>query len=232
MNGDLLEILQADITAILRATPALADANILADNQGNLEAAVLEALKTASAENFKMGLALTVMLPELTKAEKNLPGPIVQVTCEVQVIEQVVLNRGTNGTHKRSSQAALAVLKALHLQSVGGHLLYAENDPVKPVPVKLGFVSHVVTVCAYGVGNFGPGKPAGVQPSMTGDGMQLTCDTPATQIFYTTDGRYPAPGTMLYSAPVPYLPVGTVIRAAAYAEHMNPGDVTEFKISA
>lgn len=230
MNDDLLEVLQADIAAILRATPRLADVNIIADNAGDLEGQILSALKTLSATNFKNGLACLVMLPEISDAEENLPGPEMRVACEIQVVEQVLMNRAASGTGIRSSQAALAVLKALHLQHLGGCLLYGAKDPVKPLPVKKGYVSHVVRVMARSVGNMGPDKPAAVD-AVWDAGVVLSCATGGAQIHYTTDGSYPAPGTNLYTQPITALPAGTVVRAAAYAENLNPGDATELTIT-
>jgi len=232
MNDDLLEVLQADIFAILKNTPSLALANVLADNDGDLENRVLKALKTLTPTGGKMGLAVVVLLPEVTTAESNLPGPPLQIECEIRVIEQVLINRGANGSLKRSSQAALCVLGALHHQLLGSHALYAEKDPVRPVEVKAGYVSHAVKVFARSNGVTGPGKPASVSADYYAGLLHLACGTAATTIYYTTDGSYPEPtaGTE-YTAPLAGLQVGTLIRAAAYATGMNPGDVIGLNVT-
>jgi hypothetical protein len=61
--------------------------------------------------------------------------------------------------------------------------------------------------------------------------ITLTCATPGASIRYTTDGSYPAPSKTLYTAPITGLLAGTIVRTAAYATGLNPGDVTELIIT-
>lgn len=62
--------------------------------------------------------------------------------------------------------------------------------------------------------------------------LQLTCPTSGAAIRYTTDGTYPTPtnGT-LYTAPIPGLETGEVVRAAAYSTGLLPGPLTEIEIT-
>lgn len=230
MNDDLLETLQADILAVLSNSPGLAMANILADNDGDIENRVMKALKTLTAVSGKMGLAIVVLLPEVTAAERNLPGPPLEIQCEIQVVEHVLINRGATGTRKRSSQAALAVLNALHHHLLGAHVLYAAKDPVKPLPVKTGYVSHAVAVHARADGLSGPGKPLGVDATEAGADITLACGTSGAAIRYTVDGSYPTPAKTLYTVPISGLASGTRLRAAAWKTGMNPGDVLDYTV--
>jgi hypothetical protein len=66
----------------------------------------------------------------------------------------------------RSSEGALRVLAALHLQTLGYAVLYAAAKPVEPVEVKKGFLSHMVTLSLNYRGLQGPGKPAQVTAEM------------------------------------------------------------------
>jgi hypothetical protein len=169
MTSDLLEILQADVTALLKAVPALSDAVILADNEGDIEAKVVRALGTLTGA--KNGLAAVVLLPEITESDANLPGPPLTVEIEIQTIEAVTINRQAGkGTELRSSQAALITLNALHLQSLGGCSLYSERDPITPVKVKPGYVSHAVKLKLRANGLQGPGKAAGITPELVAAG--------------------------------------------------------------
>jgi hypothetical protein len=228
---DMLEILQADVTALLKNVPALADAVILADNEGDIESKVVRNL--APLTGSKRGLAVVVLLPEITETETNLPGPPVTVEIEIQTIEAVTINRQANaGTGLRSSQAAMIVLNALHHHNTGTCGIYAENDPVTPVKVKPGYVSHAVKLKVAG-GMQGPGKPAQVTAEETDDVVYLSCATAGASIWYTIDGSYPTPanGTE-YVGGISDLTPGTVLRAAAYKTGLNPGDVTEILIVA
>jgi hypothetical protein len=228
--NDLLEILQADITAILTATPELADAVVLADNEGDIEAKVARALAAIQGgPTAKRGLAVVVLLPEVTETEQNLPGPPLLVRCEIRTIEHVLVNRGTGGTGLRSSQAALATLAALHHHSIGPNILFAENDALTPVEVKPGHVSHAVTLFHRANGLQGPGKCSAVTVSEEDDVITLACATEVAAIYFTTDGTYPTPTNgALYTAPIEGATVGLTYRCAAYKDGLNPGDCTEF----
>jgi hypothetical protein len=236
MTVDLLEQLQLDAAAVLAAAPALADATVLADNEGDIEARVLKALgPVAAGPTGKAGLVLIVMLPEVTETEPNVPGPPLITRLEVQVIENVLLNRGTNGTQVRSSHAAVLALNILHHWVAAARILYAAPNPIEPVPVKPGHVSHLVTLSARLTGYTGPGKTlapsAALDPQ---DDLVLTCATAGAAIYYTTDQSFPAASNaeaVLYDGPVPDLAPGTVIRAAAYATGLNPSDLVQLTLT-
>lgn len=237
MTGDtLLETLQADILAVLKNCPELADANLIPEDEGDMEKAILQKLGTLTGGGTaKPGLVLVVMLPEITDAEPNLPGPPVRLAVEIQVIEQPKINRGAGGTGIRSSVAALRALAALHLRGLGHCALYAGDGAVKPLPVKPGFLSHTVKLAIAYQGITAPAKCGQVTAAwLTGpERLDLSCATAASTIRYTTDGSYPAPGNSqaaLYSSPILNLQPGTLIRAAAYAANILPGDVTNIGI--
>jgi hypothetical protein len=60
--------------------------------------------------------------------------------------------------------------------------------------------------------------------------LTLSCETPESSIYYTTDGSFPTPAKTLYTAAIPDPEVGTVFRAAAYVTGLNPSDAVEFTI--
>lgn len=74
--------------------------------------------------------------------------------------------------------------------------------------------------------------PEGVSVTAPSAGLILTCGTAGASIRYTTDGSYPSiqDGT-LYASPITGLQAGTIVRAAAYATGLNPGDCTEILIT-
>jgi hypothetical protein len=148
MTDDLLETLQADVFAVLKNTPALALANVLLNDAETTDSKIENALKTLTSTGGKRGLALVVLRPEITEGEKNLPGPPLTLRIEIQCVEHPLMNRGSDGTGVRSSQAALNALATLHLRHLGDCLLYADKDPIKAVQVKTGFVSDAVTLFA------------------------------------------------------------------------------------
>jgi hypothetical protein len=174
MNSDLLEVLQADIAAILLATPSLALCNILLDNEGDIEARVTKSLQSVAGRGGKMGLSAVVLLPDVREADENLPGPPLEIDIEVQVLEYPLVNRSTTGTGLRSSQAALCILSALSNHLLGGQTLYAAPNPISPVAVKTGYVSHTVKMRCRANGLQGPGKPAAVVAEIGEAGLLVT----------------------------------------------------------
>jgi hypothetical protein len=233
MSNDLLEVLQADVLGVLQSVPGISAAKLLADNEGDIEARVMKALAPMSGgESLLSGLAIVVLLPEVTEAEDNMPGPPFTVRVEVQVIEQVMINRSSTGTGVRSSQAAMEILRALHLHQIGAQLLYSDRDPIQPLPVKAGHVSHAVRLLVRSSGLLTPARVSPVTASLADDTLTLTTATSGAVIRYTTDGSYPAaPHANLYTEAIPAPESGTFIRAVATAPALNPSDLLEFNIT-
>lgn len=242
-SDDLLEVLQADVAAVLSLTPQLSTACVLADNEGDIESRVLKALAPMTETGGKVGLAIVVLCPEVSKADKNLPGPPLSLMIEIQVIEDVLLNRDEEmGSGQRSTQAALIVLSVLQLYNFGGLLLYADKNPLTPVTIKPGYVSHKVTLYAAAQGlNLAKTSPVLVaiddspfhQPGQpSAQVIIFGCETPSVDIFYTTDGSYPSPATGTpYTTFIAMPAAGTIIRAAAYSPAMTPSDILEFTVT-
>ena len=237
MNNTLLEQLQSDVTALLKTTPALEYAVVLADNEGDIEARVLKALANLSGSNGKKGLGIVVLLPEAAKSEENLPGPPLTLKVEIQCIEQVMINRGELGTGMRSSQAALTVLSNLHLRGIGNLLLFAEDPPIKPIRVKQGFVSHSVALKARVDGFVSLRPPIPIAAWTDEDALELTgliisVSGVATgqQIRYTTDGTFPDASASIYNAPITGLTVGTLVRAVIWDPSLGNSEMIEILV--
>lgn len=239
MTGDdLLELLQADVLAVLKNCPELADANILPEDEGDMEKAILQTLGAVSGGSTgKGGLVIVVMLPEVTEAEPNLPGPPMELSVEIQVIEAPKINRSATGTGIRSSVAAVRTLASLQLRGLGNYALRPDAKPLQPVRVKPGYLSHTVKLLVSNVGIDPPAKPAGVTATwLSGPGtLQLTCATPGAAIWYTDDGSFPAPTNptaSLYEAAIAGPSQDTIYRAAAYLAGQVPSDVTQVTVTA
>jgi hypothetical protein len=145
--ANILSTLQADVAAILAATPALANAVIHINDEGDIEARVRQSLAPLAGTNSKRGLVLVVLPPEITEAEANLPGPQFQIRIEIQAIEHHLANRDTaKGTGITSDAACLRALSALHLHSIGAHTLHVDKNAVEPMKMPPGYGSHVATL--------------------------------------------------------------------------------------
>lgn len=221
---------------MLQNVPGLSAAHFISDNEKDIESRVKQKIGTASPASGKSGLVVLVLFPEITEVEKNLPGPPVLVSVQIQTIEQTTLNRGTNGTGLRSSSAAVECLRALSQHQTGNFQLYAAPSPVKPVQgIATGYSSHSVTLLARFEIEPAP-KVLGVSPSLNGsDELVLVTATTGAAIRYTTDDSYPAPtnpDSYLYESPIAGLAIGTIVRSAAYKTDLNPSDVVRLTISA
>lgn len=231
MSDEILEQIQDDIYGVLKATPGLIDAEILSANDGDIEAEVLRKLSTLTGA--KNGLALVVLLPELTESESNLPGPVMDGFIEVQVIEAVTINRSASGTGIRASTAALRALGVLHHLRVGNYTMSARRNPLEPLAGKKGIVTYVVRLFFE---NLGADPVEKVSPVTIAEGaaeITLTTSTGSAAIYYTTDGSYPGASNAeatLYTVPFTLLASATV-RAAAFKSPLNPSDIAELAVT-
>ena len=235
MTGDdTLERLQADVLAILKVVPSLEMLNLLEEDDGDMEAKILRNLGAMSGGSTgRPGCVAVVMLPEVTAAEPNQPGPPMTCQLQIQVIEQPVINRGLGGTRIRSSKAALRILNAMHLQVLGGALVYADDKAITPVEVKPGFLSHMVTLTVRVRSLSAPAKPQALSVALVGEDVEITCPTAEAAIYYTLDGNFPTPASGLpYTDPFPAPAEGTMVRAVAYVAGQNPSDLLEFTLNA
>ena len=233
LTTDYLDQLQADAAAILAACPGLSTAAHVIDDGGDTEARVNKMLAMSRDNGGKSGLAVIVLPPEVEVAEPNLPGPVMVAVQEIQILEHAKLNRETDkGTGIRSSTAAVLALRCLHLQTIGPCTWYADPKAISALPVKEGFVSHSVTLRVRAHVPT-PAKPSQVTATWADSELSLACSTTGASIYYTTDGTYPRPGNgTLYTAAIPDLDAGTLVRAAAYKTDLNPGDCAEIIITA
>jgi len=235
MNDGIIDRLHADVFSLLGGVPSLSTVTVLRDDEGDIETEVQRKLQTLIDPKGKIGLAVVIFAPEVVSAEKNLPGPVMNFQIEIQVIEQVLMNRDVkSGTGISAAKGALRVIGALHRQSLGDVILYAEKDPAKKMKVKKGYVSYLVTLNVFEIGLDPAVKPLGVQASVVSGKYVLTCGTVGATIYYTTDGSFPTQGgagTIGYTVPIT-LPAGTVVRTAAFKAGLNPGDVLQFKATA
>ena len=239
MTGDnLLELLQSDIIAILKNTPGLSDASIIAEDEGDMEKKILQKLGPLNAgAGGKFGLVAVVMLPEVDSAEPNLPGPPMSVLCEIQIIEHPLINRGATGTGIRSSVAAIRALAALQLRGLGLCALHAGDNPIKPVQVKQGYLSHTVRLRVSYRSISPPAKPANVAATYNSGNNTLvfTCATAGSAIWISTDGTFPTPTNptaSIYTAPISGPSQDTTFRAVAYVSGSVPSDLTEVNYTA
>ena len=232
MSDTILRTIQEDVQGLLKAVPGLALAVVLSADEGLTEADVMKKLATLTGTE-KIGLAVIVMQPEIPRAEKNLPGPVVRVEQSIQVIEAVLLNRSANGTLIPANVASMRVLAALHQQMIGNTILYADQKPVEPLPGKKGYVTYLITVYAEQLSAATVTRVEQLAFGIDEDGdLVITTGTAGAAIYYTTDGSFPGPSNAeatLYSGPLT-ISDGLEIRAAAFLSPLNPSYISNVTV--
>lgn len=224
---DILETVQKDTFERLSATPSLQGINIIMEDENSLDSRV------ELIAGKQSGLCIVVLRADVIEAEKNLPGPTFSVRQEIQIIEHPGINGSSKGHKVRCGTVAIRVLRSLHLATLGNSTIHSAKNPVKAFPVRDSYVSSLVSVTARPESAF-VDKPASVAAEIIEDALVLSCGTPDTQIFYSSDGSYPRAGSgnsQIYTDPITDLTLGSLIRAAAYAPGLNPGDVANIKIN-
>ncbi|MDR1304465.1 MAG: chitobiase/beta-hexosaminidase C-terminal domain-containing protein [Verrucomicrobiales bacterium] len=223
MSVSPLERLQLDTAARLDAAARLryVPVNTVRPRE-NLDATLIQqtinnALAGLLQRNGKAGVAIFVGMPTAAN-DDQLPGPNLQVTLGVRVIENPLVNMGATGTLQSAEEVALIVLNELHQLNLGlnGAVLYADKNCLAPDLSRE--TSAVIYDCYLRMG-------LGLKPcyrAMTpridvdGDTATLTA-ADGDAIYYTLDGDYPSPSAAtLYHGAFPVQP-GTLVRAVAYS---------------
>jgi hypothetical protein len=234
-----LQQFQLDIAARLEAAAFFVDVPVLvyrarsAMTAAQIQDQINAALGALTAQNGKAGLCITIMMPQLSTREQELPGPYLHMACKVRVQENVMVNMGEGGTQIACEDAAIAVAQTLHLWTPGGTagIIRVAENTIVPVEIVEGYVTYDVAMesdldlaCLA--------KTPQPLISASGELISIACANPAAAIYYTLDGTLPWSGNGLYPSSAtnytnPFsVTAGTMVRAAAYAAGEVGSDVT------
>jgi hypothetical protein len=236
-----LERLQLDIAARLESVDAFATVPITVIRPRTAEEATLiqtrldQTLAGLVQKAGKSGAAIIVQMPTADVPEANVPGPQLEVTVQVRVLENPLINmNAAAGTLRSAEQIALDILAALHHFDPGtsGCPLFADKRSIEPVLDFPGKVAYDVNIRTR-LGAVPEPKCQGVTFSKSGSlpTVEVTLTTPESgaEIRYTVDGSFPGPTAALYEDPFIQATAAT-IRAAAYAEGKQGSDISETTI--
>lgn len=210
----LLE-LQQEIAARLEADAFFADVQVLTQKVQDLDSEIERALAT-------LGVSVVILTPNADVTNGDLQGPRLDpIRVVIACAETPVLN-AAGPRALACAERALALLHhwtpdSLSVPLVGRSLVLADPQP--------GMTAHNVEFTVAG-GLDAELDELVLTADVGGDPITLTCATAGAAIFYTLDGKNPAPrnGT-LYAAPLSRPTAGTRLKARAWLAGYLPSNV-------
>lgn len=233
MSLELLR-LQTDVTDKLNSEELFRYVAVSSFRKLVIDSEINASLATLTTKNGKVGTGLLVLMPTITVASPNVPGPMGEVGLTVRVFENTnVSNDATTGSLVSAETAGLNVMRVLHEWGIFGLTTpYSDKRALVPnydyeglVVYDINFTSELPMAPLVSVD-----LPGLVSPAQT---VTLTDTTGGATVYYTTDGTFPGSGNAgatLYAGPF-VVAIGTVVRWAAYKTGMRGSDVGQATIS-
>lgn len=197
-----------------------------------IETKIQQMLNGMVQRNGKLGVSISILMPVLTGVESNVRSVSGGIGLDVDVIENVMVNMGPQGTQISAEAYALRVAQLLHHMSFGGSQpLVGEPQMITPQP-EMVLDKKVVYRVSLKAHFPGERRAKVATPSIIQTGAQITLNkaNAEEEIWWTNDGSLPGPANEnanRYGEPFS-LPVGThCLRVAAYARCAIGSNVRE-----
>lgn len=189
-----------------------------------------QALSTISNAGITSGIAILVPLAGFDVKRPNNPSPLGEITISVQVLENIMINMGGQGSGQSAEAVALEVLCAgHHLQLRDNCTMYAGS--MKPLDVDgqtwSADIAYEVEFTLEG-GFARPPECSIPQITQSGGNLSIATSTAGASIYVTTDGSFPwagNPSAAPVSGPFAVPGSGTVIRAVAVKPGLEDSSV-------
>lgn len=224
---DLIDQLPSELQARLEADDFFEDIPVIIAEDGNLSAELSRKTSVFTRKFGKRGAAV-IVLPFLLDDEHpslNL-GPMT-IHPAFQVVENLSLNRDSQGTGKSARRIARRIRDVIKTAGFTGLLLNLRpgSPCIEPITLEPDNLRGLqVNFSAVEVAEPETQVQTPVFTAATtldeGPGFTLTSPTAGAQIYYTTDDSYPSPhntAARLYpGTPVPIPTAGMTVRTCAY----------------
>lgn len=194
-----------------------------------------------AGRNGKVGSGILVRLPSADPADADMPGVQMDCLMWLDIINKddlaLTLSNGSGLTAEEVLAIVWQLLNQWLNQGIGSGNVFV--DGFDAIEDQKGAYGYRVQIRLRGAEN-PPPKCAAPTGSIAAGTLTLSCSTPASTIYYTTDGSLPgnytppagyaANTSQTYLAPVSVLGLasGTVILAAAAAANFDESDVWQF----
>lgn len=189
-----------------------------------IEEHIEQALGGMAFKGGKCGIVAIVMLPDVQPVSAQSQGPAMEFTVIVRIIEDRLFNESDTGTGISSARMALHTVQLLNQRSILGlHGLAVDAQKMlEEISLPEDRKAHEVRLKVSLSPQLLPRVDKPVVTQAAGD-ITLTCSTPDSVIYYTTDGSFPGPVNPTAVIFENYLDASTVqrLRVAAYAAGMQ-----------
>lgn len=242
---DLIQV-QADVFGLLMSSPELANVNIVLERKFIVDQTVEMDAVWQTPRNGKSGCGVLVEEPDISTRDSNVSGPpqVVDLSFVCFQNGDAAFTPGY-GSGLFAAEVEQHVLDALHLQSFGRlGTIQAEGKHSSPARDYPGINARRLTLKVKPLATRQTPRTAGPQASVDAGVCTLTTATAGADIWFTTDGTFPADSrtaldpisneavnaaSSLYLAPFA-VSSGQIIRAAAYKTGFNPGEVLYYTV--
>jgi hypothetical protein len=198
----VLEQLQLDMGGRIQAHPSFANVPVKIIRPRDQASALLiqteidQALEGITLINGVGGVTVLVNMPSADVPNPEIPGPRMAVILTARVIENPLVNMGTQGTGVSAEDYALEILNLFspwYNQDLGGSVVPAKQamDPVADF-IAQGKIAYDLRFTVP-MGLIGPPKVARPVINGTTSTGALIAAAAGLEVYYTLDGSYPAP---------------------------------------
>ena len=243
---DLIQI-QNDVFGLLMSAPQLQTVNIVPERTFVIAQDIKRDAVWQTVRNGKSGCGILIEEPEVVSDSPNVSGPPQSVHLSFVCCQNGDAAFGSLGSGLFAAQVEQFVIDALHLQNIGGlgSLQVKGNfsSPARDFP-GINARRMRVSMTPFNVAQTRRTEP--VIAAISNGLCALTCATGGAAIYYTVDGSFPSNAAVaidplsvtatapngvpvnanssLYNTPFG-ITSGQLLRAAAYAPAMNPGQI-------
>lgn len=236
---DLVQ-LQADLLGLLMSAPALANVNVVSERKFLVQSEINFDTLWTTPRNGRSGTGILIEMPSIEVPGKQTPGPTQNLRPTFVVFQNGdAALEPTTGSGLAAETICQLVLDTLHMQELQGiGTLYAIDRAVEPAREYEFVHAYRVALFLKSAASNQTQRTAPVVLTIDYGNAYLACATADAEIWYTLDGSFPThsravepvsdttlnPSAKLYTGPFPATS-GQTLRAAAYADGFNPGQI-------
>ena len=233
----LFDRVPEELAAWVQCDPIFARMPVVVAEKGNVLAEMERLQAAITSKKGKIGTALIVLPIVADDAYDEVGFGPMKLFCSFQVIENVELNHGPNGTGLSCRYLARHLVKIVKPMRLGGLTtdFVCDKPCIEPGVIKLAaseLQSRMVNFFAWEADTEPMQQVASLVFAQAGNQVAISCATAGAQIWFTLDETFPAPPAAvpgstakLYGGPIAVAAGGMTIRACAMVAGMISSQV-------